>query len=105
MCRNCVETAIEHIADTVIRGYEVEIAVRLYRDAVLQHFLLDGAADAKSPEEALADAQALSTIAADAGDALIQARDECPEAYESLLQVRTALSMLQSYANTEENPS
>lgn len=94
MCRNCTRTAVENIADIVIQGYTLELATRLYRDSVLQCYLMDTPDDGKSPEYVLEEARDLSRIIGDASRALELAQREKPEAYESLLQVRTLLSML-----------
>lgn len=91
MCDDCRHTAIEAIADTVIKGYNVDAATRLYRDAVLQRYLEDPAGN---PATMLKDMRALSGIATDAGSMLEAARDTQPEVYEGLLMVRTMLSMI-----------
>lgn len=96
MCQNCIETSIENIVDLTVRGYSLEVATRLYRDSVIQFYLMDAPDDGKPAECVLREARDLVTIITDASQALETARREKPKSYEALLQTRTLLMMLQA---------
>src|SRR3954469_12916149 len=97
MCNGCTQTAIENIIDVMLKGYELDVATRLYRDAVIQRQLMDTPEDEKPAEEMLYDARMLSRIVSDASYAISHARETRPDVYEALMQTRTLLAMVKGY--------
>lgn len=94
MCSGCVQVSIENIVDVMIKGYELDVATRLYRDAVMQRALMDTPEGSEPAEKTLYDARKLCDFIRDASDALALTKETRPEVYEGLLMTRTLLSMI-----------
>lgn len=83
MCAECETTAVDHIVDYVaIVGVPLEVAIRLERDAVVQHVLNDRAGD-----DVVQMAIDVSAIIEDAGERLKMIRDFFPKTWAALIEM------------------
>ena len=102
MCADCTTMSIGHIADLVAKGYDLDVATRLYRDSVVQTFLAGEKITELGADGAFDEMLSLIAIINQASQYLLKTQTDTPEVYESLLMVRTMLGMLAPVTDTSE---
>jgi hypothetical protein len=85
MCDGCREITTEHILDYVLLGFDLVVAIRLERDAVVQRCLMDNVGD-----EALENAVALSATITEVGEELLLIAEHNPGYWYGCLELHRA---------------
>lgn len=85
MCDECRELATEQILDYVVLGFDLVVAIRLERDAVVQRCLMD-----KVGEEALDDAVKLSRDITEVGEELMRIAETSPGYWYGCIELHKA---------------
>lgn len=85
MCDDCREMATNYILDMVSGGYQMGASIRLVRDMVITRGLMD-----RINTNTIEDVQKLHDIVTEAGDALIEMREQSPGTFAVLAYAREA---------------